>query len=50
MRIRRTLAAVVALATGDGWEDQALFDYSGRALPGLRVFADVVARDKGGKR
>ncbi|MDG4769775.1 arabinogalactan endo-1,4-beta-galactosidase [Solwaraspora sp. WMMD792] len=36
--------------SGDGWENQALFDYSGTALPGLRVFADVVARDKGGNR
>ncbi|GIH10254.1 arabinogalactan endo-beta-1,4-galactanase [Rhizocola hellebori] len=27
-------------ASGDGWENQALFDYSGRALPALRVFAD----------
>jgi arabinogalactan endo-1,4-beta-galactosidase len=26
-------------ASGDGWENQALFDYSGRALPALRVFA-----------
>jgi arabinogalactan endo-1,4-beta-galactosidase len=25
-------------ASGDGWENQALFDYSGRALPGLAVF------------
>jgi arabinogalactan endo-1,4-beta-galactosidase len=25
-------------ASGDGWENQALFDYSGRALPALRVF------------
>jgi arabinogalactan endo-1,4-beta-galactosidase len=24
--------------SGDGWENQALFDYSGRALPALRVF------------
>ncbi|GIG86583.1 glycoside hydrolase family 53 protein [Plantactinospora endophytica] len=24
-------------SSGDGWENQALFDYSGRALPGLRV-------------
>ncbi|MFY1655390.1 glycosyl hydrolase 53 family protein [Solwaraspora sp. WMMB762] len=36
--------------SGDGWENQALFDYSGKALPGLRVFADTVAHDKGGKR
>ena len=26
-------------ASGDGWENQALFDYSGRALPALREFA-----------
>ncbi|WP_033343839.1 glycoside hydrolase family 53 protein [Catenuloplanes japonicus] len=26
-------------ASGDGWENQALFDYSGRALPALRVFS-----------
>jgi arabinogalactan endo-1,4-beta-galactosidase len=26
-------------SSGDGWENQALFDYSGRALPALRVFA-----------
>jgi arabinogalactan endo-1,4-beta-galactosidase len=26
-------------ASGDGWENQALFDYSGRALPALRMFA-----------
>ncbi|WP_433718002.1 glycosyl hydrolase 53 family protein [Actinoplanes sp. CA-051413] len=25
-------------ASGDGWENQALFDYSGRALPALSVF------------
>ncbi|MDR7273359.1 glycoside hydrolase family 53 protein [Catenuloplanes atrovinosus] len=25
-------------ASGDGWENQALFDYSGRALPALKVF------------
>jgi arabinogalactan endo-1,4-beta-galactosidase len=25
-------------ASGDGWENQALFDYRGRALPGLAVF------------
>ncbi|GID93084.1 arabinogalactan endo-beta-1,4-galactanase [Amorphoplanes digitatis] len=25
-------------ASGDGWENQALFDYQGRALPGLAVF------------
>jgi arabinogalactan endo-1,4-beta-galactosidase len=24
--------------SGDGWENQAVFDYSGRALPALRVF------------
>ena len=24
--------------SGDGWENQALFDYAGRALPALRVF------------
>jgi arabinogalactan endo-1,4-beta-galactosidase len=36
--------------SGDGWENQALFDYSAKALPGLRVFADTVARNKGGKR
>ncbi|MDP9797116.1 arabinogalactan endo-1,4-beta-galactosidase [Catenuloplanes nepalensis] len=24
--------------SGDGWENQALFDYSGRALPALRAF------------
>jgi arabinogalactan endo-1,4-beta-galactosidase len=24
--------------SGDGWENQALFDYSGRALPALKVF------------
>ncbi|MCW6009753.1 arabinogalactan endo-1,4-beta-galactosidase [Micromonospora sp. CPCC 205371] len=25
-------------SSGDGWENQAVFDYSGRALPALRVF------------
>ncbi|GAA4702038.1 glycosyl hydrolase 53 family protein [Phytohabitans rumicis] len=25
-------------SSGDGWENQALFDYSGRALPALKVF------------
>lgn len=25
-------------SSGDGWENQALFDYDGRALPGLAVF------------
>jgi arabinogalactan endo-1,4-beta-galactosidase len=25
-------------SSGDGWENQALFDYRGRALPGLAVF------------
>jgi arabinogalactan endo-1,4-beta-galactosidase len=25
-------------ASGDGWENQALFDYSGHALPALAVF------------
>ncbi len=25
--------------SGDGWENQALFDYQGRALPGLKEFA-----------
>jgi len=33
--------------SGDAWENQALFDYAGRALPGLRVFSDTVARRKG---
>ncbi len=27
-------------ASGDGWENQALFDYSGRALPAMRVFKE----------
>jgi len=27
-------------SSGDGWENQALFDYSGRALPALRVFGE----------
>ena len=27
-------------ASGDGWENQALFDYSGKALPALRVFGE----------
>jgi arabinogalactan endo-1,4-beta-galactosidase len=26
-------------SSGDGWENQALFDYSGRALPALKMFA-----------
>jgi arabinogalactan endo-1,4-beta-galactosidase len=26
--------------SGDGWENQALFDYSGRALPALKVFGE----------
>jgi arabinogalactan endo-1,4-beta-galactosidase len=26
-------------SSGDGWENQALFDYRGRALPGLQEFA-----------
>jgi len=25
-------------SSGDGWENQALFDYTGRALPALRIF------------
>jgi arabinogalactan endo-1,4-beta-galactosidase len=28
-------------ASGDGWENQALFDYAGRALPGLAVFGSI---------
>ncbi|MEO3817999.1 arabinogalactan endo-1,4-beta-galactosidase [Plantactinospora sp. B24E8] len=27
--------------SGDGWENQALFDYAGRALPALRVLGDA---------
>ncbi len=27
-------------SSGDGWENQALFDHTGRALPALRVFRD----------
>lgn len=30
--------------SGDGWENQALFDYSGRALPALRVLGDAARR------
>jgi arabinogalactan endo-1,4-beta-galactosidase len=26
--------------SGDGWENQALFDYAGRALPAMRVFKE----------
>lgn len=28
-------------SSGNGWENQALFDYNGRALPGLSVFGTV---------
>ncbi|MFY1633263.1 glycoside hydrolase family 53 protein [Solwaraspora sp. WMMB335] len=34
-------------ASGDGWENQAVFDYSGTALPALRVFDEMVAQHKG---
>jgi arabinogalactan endo-1,4-beta-galactosidase len=27
-------------SSGDGWENQALFDYNGRALPALKVFKE----------
>lgn len=30
--------------SGDGWENQAMFDYSGRALPALRVLGDAARR------
>ncbi|MBF9129844.1 arabinogalactan endo-1,4-beta-galactosidase [Plantactinospora sp. S1510] len=33
-------------ASGDGWENQALFDYSGRALPALRVLGDSVSPNR----
>ena len=27
-------------ASGDGWDNQALFDWSGRALPAITVFGN----------
>ncbi|MFI9529644.1 glycosyl hydrolase 53 family protein [Micromonospora rosaria] len=32
--------------SGDGWENQALFDYSGRALPALWVLGETAARKR----